>query len=220
MNKIIFTVLAIIFTCFSGCEEDLDIFYTCLEDLEYEDYEINFHKVIGFDDFGSSGAAMVVAIDTAKNAALITALKFDLPLYSKSFIPNCNPIETAMGYKWSQTNSITTEIARKYPYIADFLTNTSGIRNMNEEISSFLVIKEAEDNEDSEDSDESDLKIFIAIEGEVTLTRKDDPADLLEGELCFIEMTETNANATIQDGALYYSIDDIYLKWDTSNQPD
>jgi len=219
MNKIIISVFIILFTIFSGCEEDLDIFYTCLEDLEYTDYEITFHKTMGYDDFGSSGAAMLVAIDTVHNATLITALKFNLPLSTKSFVPNCNPIETTMGYNWAQQNTITTVISREYPHLSNFLTNTSGIRNMSEEITSFLIIQE-KNTMDESDSPEFTTRFFVAIEGEVKLTRKDDPADLLEGELCFVEMTNPCAEAMIKEGALYYSVDDIYLEWNTTNQPD
>jgi mannose-6-phosphate isomerase-like protein (cupin superfamily) len=208
MNKIIISVFIILLTLFSGCEED----------LEYTDYEITFHKVVGYDDFGSSGAAMVVAIDTVHNATLITALKFNLPLSSKSFIPNCNPIETSMGYNWAQQNTITSAIALEYPYLSDFLTNTSGIRNMSEEITSFLIIHE-KNNLDESNTPECTTRFFVAIEGEVKLTRKDDPADLLEGELCFIEMTNPSTDAMIAEGALYYSIDDIYLQWGTTTQP-
>lgn len=219
MNKILISFFIILITLFSGCEEDLDIFYTCLEDMEYTDYEITFHEVVGYDDFESSGAAMVVAIDTVHNATLITALKFNLPLSSKSFIPNCNPIETSMGYNWAQQNTITSAIALEYPHLSDFLTNTSGIRNMSEEITSFLILQER-NNTDESSTPEFNTSFFIAIEGEVKLKRKDDPADLLEGELCFIEMTNPGKDAIIQEGARYYSIDDIYIQWSTATQPD
>lgn len=220
MNKILISILIILLVVLNSCEEDIDTFFTCLEDIEYSDYEMKFHEIIGYDDFGSSGAALVIAIDTVQHAALITALKFDLPLYTKNFTPNCNPIETTTGYNWGEMNSITSSIAREYPYISNFLTNTAGIRTMSEEISAFLVIESNDEDDFEEDKEESEIKYFVAIDGEVKLTRLDGPSDILEGELCFIEMDAPTTDAVIAQGALYYSIDDIYIEWDTGNQPD
>ena len=220
MNKIIIPILVILIVLLNSCEEDIDTFYTCLEDIEYSDYEMKFHKIIGYDDFGSSGAALVVAIDTVEHAALITALKFELPLSHKNFIPNCNPIETTAGYNWGKINSITSSISREYPYISNFLTNTAGIRNMSEEISAYLVIENTAESDLEEDIEEPTTKYFVAIDGEVELTRLDDPSDILEGELNFIEMDTPGTEAVIAEGALYYSVDDIYIEWDTGNQPD
>ena len=209
MKRILLYSILTLLVGLVGCSDNLDLlFNNCIEDLEYTEYQINFDKIIGFDDFSSQGAAFVVAIDTNKNAALIMALKFELPGYDTSFIPSCNPIETTLGYDWTQTNTIESDVTREYPYLSEFLTSTSGIRNMNQDISAFLVIK---------GNDQFEKQIFVAIDGEVNLTRTDDPSDIIEGELSFIEMSESDSTALIKENAKYYSLKNIYIQWDTNN---
>ena len=81
MKKIILLIISLGFIVFSSCEES-DILNDCIEGIEYTDYTIDFHEIIGYDDWGSPGAAFVTAVDSSKNTALIVALKFDLPLYT------------------------------------------------------------------------------------------------------------------------------------------
>lgn len=213
MKNIIIYALIILsgFFAFTSCEDDIDVFNTCLENIEYTDIEVSFNEYVGFDDWSSSGAALVSAIDTVNNVALVTALKFDLPLFSQYFYPDCNPYKTTTSYDWGQLNSITTEIASDYPFISDFLTNTPGIRTMDNNITAFLIFDETELTE---------KQIFVAIDGEVKLTRTDG-GDILESNLGlgFVQVSSANEDAEIIEG-LYYWLDGFYFQWDTDNQPD
>ncbi len=210
-NLIIYTIIILLgFLAFTSCDdEEIKPFNTCLDDIEYTDYEVDFDLIVGFDDWSSPGAALFVAIDTVNSIALVTALKFDLPVYSAMFYPDCNPYKTTAGYDWGQLNSITTELVNDYPFVADLLTDTEGIRTMDNDISAFLIIDE---------TDLTEKQIFTAIDGEIKLTRSDG-GDYIEGALGFVQMSSANVDAELIEG-LYYWLDDLYLFCDTENQPD
>jgi hypothetical protein len=208
MKKLTFAIIAITLFGFIGCDDTPAT--DCVKNLDFEVYPINLSETYGFDDYGSPGAALGIAIDNSKNTALIVALKFNLPLYSKSFIPNCNPIETTETYFYSLTNSLTDSLADNYTYLAPLLTNTYGIRSMDNNISAFLVIKG--------ETPELD-QYFVAVDGNVTLNREDG-GNILEGDLKFAPITEASENAQLQKNGEAYKVNNIYMQWDTENQPD
>ena len=210
MKKLFLFLIVLFPLVFNSCDKTDDD-NNCLEGLDFSSYSINLSDAIGFDDFGSTGAALVATIDPVKEAALIVGLKFTLPTYSETFSPNCNPLETTNSYLWAQSNSITESIAADYPYITDLLTNTYGLKTMNENISAFLIIKGTETSAD---------RIFVAIDGSVVLTRQDGPEDILEGKLSFIEITEASSTALVKESGSAFEINNIYLQWDTNDQPE
>jgi hypothetical protein len=176
----------------------------------YEEIDVNFTVTAGFDDFSSPGAALGIAIDENRDVALIIALKFQIPLYTKEFTPGEDSLNAIKEYQWSRTNSVTQSIADEYPYIEEVLTDTAGIRGMDDEMTGFLV-------ENAENVSIS--KIYIATEGSIRLTRMDGPSNLIEGDMSFVEITGADSTAVIRENGEAVKINDIYFEWDTTDQP-
>ena len=63
------------------------------------------------------------------------------------------------------------------------------------------------------------LRIFAAYSGSINLTREDGPYDIAQGMLTFREITGSGSNARIKDGGEIIKVDDIYILWDTEDQP-
>lgn len=208
MKKLSILLFTIILFAAISCDDTPNT--DCASNLDFEKYLMNMSETYGFDDYGSSGAALGITVDNSQNSALIIALKFSLPGDQYSFSPNCNPIESTETYMFSLTNSVTEDLAANNPYIAPLLTNTYGIRSMDNKITAFLVVK----GETTETN-----QYYVAVDGDVTLTR-DDGGNILEGDLYFAPITEASVNADLKKNAIAYKINNIYLEWDTENQPE
>ncbi|MBN2435629.1 MAG: hypothetical protein JXK07_10230 [Spirochaetes bacterium] len=206
--KRIFLVMLIqlVFLVNCGGEKEEDSF----DDREYTSLAFDISTKDGFDDWGSDGAALGVAIDDSESAALIIAMKFSLPLYEKEFQISSQVEDMIENYQWGNLNSVMTVTATNYPFLTNALTNTAGIRTMNEDIFAILIIKGSNDDPD---------KYFVAVNGSINLTREDDERDYIEGDLKFVEITEASNEAKIIKNGDSIKINNINFSFDSSTQP-
>ncbi|MFC1523270.1 hypothetical protein ACFL6N_00630 [Thermodesulfobacteriota bacterium] len=165
----------------------------------------------GYDDFGSPGAALGYSINQGAGMIMIVGMEFSLPLNQQDFWPQGNAVNNADLYQWGRVNSVLADDVLSYPLLGFGVTNTAGLRtSLN---NSFIgIILKGDFNNSTPD------QIFIATSGSIELTRQDDPADLVDGELAFTEVEQNGNSFSIVSGAeiLQYN---IYYSWDTSDQP-
>jgi len=181
------------------------------DDNSVEQYPLNIMLAQGYDDFSSEGAAFAVAVDTLHNAALIIALRFNLPFYQGEFNPASDISKTIREYNWNRQNPITQSIVNRWQYCENFMTDTQGIRTMGVNMAAFLVFRP--------DSTSLKGKFFIAKSGRLSLTRREGNVDLVEGDLTFAEITSDSTTASVKANGDQLKIEDIYFEFSTTDQP-
>jgi len=181
------------------------------DDNSVEQYPLNIMLAQGYDDFSSEGAAFAVAVDTLHNAALIIALRFNLPFYQGEFNPASDISKTIREYNWNRQNPITQSIVNRWQYCENFMTDTQGIRTMGVNMAAFLVFRP--------DSTSLKGKFFIAKSGRLSLTRMEGNVDLVEGDLTFAEITSDSTTASVKANGDQLKIEDIYFEFSTTDQP-
>ena len=181
------------------------------DDNSVEQYPLNILLAQGYDDFSSEGAAFAMAVDTLHNAALIIALRFNLPFYQGEFKPTSDISKTIREYNWNRQNSITLSILNRWQYCENFMTDTQGIRTMGVDMAAFLVFRP--------DSTSLKGKFFIAKSGRLSLTRMEGNVDLVEGDLTFAEITSDSTTASVKANGEQLKIEDIYFEFSTTDQP-
>ena len=181
------------------------------DDNSVEQYPLNIMLAQGYDDFSSEGAALAVAVDTLHDAALIIALRFNLPFYQGEFNPASDISKTIREYNWNRQNPITQSIVNRWQYCENFMTDTQGIRTMGVNMAAFLVFRP--------DSTSLKGKFFIAKSGRLSLTRREGNVDLVEGDLTFAEITSDSTTASVKANGDQLKIEDIYFEFSTTDQP-
>jgi len=181
------------------------------DDNSVEQYPLNIMLAQGYDDFSSEGAAFAVAVDTLHNAALIIALRFNLPFYQGEFNPASDISKTIREYNWNRQNPITQSIVNRWQYCENFMTDTQGIRTMGVNMAAFLVFRP--------DSTSLKGKFFVAKSGRLSLTRMEGNVDLVEGDLTFAEITSDSTTASVKANGDQLKIEDIYFEFSTTDQP-
>ncbi len=181
------------------------------DDNSVEQYPLNIMLAQGYDDFSSEGAAFAVAVDTLHNAALIIALRFNLPFYQGEFNPASDISKTIREYNWNRQNPITQSILNRWQYCENFMTDTQGIRTMGVNMAAFLVFRP--------DSTSLKGKFFVAKSGRLSLTRMEGNVDLVEGDLTFAEITSDSSTARVRANGDQLKIEDIYFEFSTTDQP-
>ncbi len=169
-------------------------------------------EIDGFDDFASTGAALGIGIDSGdSNVALIIAVRFSAATTERTYSPTCNPEEAIDGYDFAELNSITIDIAADNDFLTGGLTDTSGIETMDHSMNALLFINDEIDG----------LKIFLAVDGDITLTRDLGVASTARviGDLTFVEITSASGAAVVAVDPELVRIDDIDMEWDTVVQP-
>jgi hypothetical protein len=174
------------------------------------DVTLTISSTFGFDDFGSPGAALAVAVDESAGLALVVALKFQLPFYMGSFQHGA-AADAASGYRVTAAVAPLVDEAATYPLVTAALTDTAGVRTMPVTVSAVLLEGDVERAPPQH--------IYVAHAGTVSLTREDGPYDILEGELSFTEVTALGAGATVAPGGRTIDLAAFYFEWDTEEQP-
>jgi len=174
----------------------------------YTSFDFEINKISGFDDY-LRNATLGIAIDDSKIAALIIAMKYNGTVLHKKYNVSVNSEEMIKDYQWGNLNSITAATATNYPFLTKALTDTEGIRTMDEEIFAIFIIKGQSDNPD---------KYFIAVNGTINLTREDS-GNIIEGDLKFVEINEASNEALIVNNGESIEINNIYFYFDTNTQP-
>lgn len=174
------------------------------------DLTLTISSSFGFDDFGSPGAALAVAVDESSGFALLVALKFQLPYYTGTFQHGAAE-EAASGYRVTAPVAPLVDEAAMYPLVTAALTDTAGVRTMPVTVTAVLL--------EGDFSLSTPEHIYVAHSGTVTLTREDGPYDILEGALSFTEVTDLGSGATIAPNAGTIDLAAFYFEWDTEAQP-
>ncbi len=208
MKKLLFLLTITITFLLSSCENLNDPLSTYSSE-GYDPLAMIFSSTIGFDDFSSSGAALSVTVDKTKPIALVMACKFDLPTSEVTIKPGSNFGSILPYYSFGTTNSVVDSITSLYPQVSGVVTNTGGIRSMNNSLTAFLVMTQPDGTD----------KYFLAIEGSMKLSRLDGSKNIAEGSLNFIEITDASKTGNIVASGEKYSLENIYVQWDTSKQP-
>ena len=177
------------------------------ENTEIIAVDLDISYTIGFDDFGSPGAAMGIGIDEAQNAVLVIGFKFDLPFAGDTFSVENNVEEVIADYQWGNVNSVL-EASEHLQLFQDVVTNTAGLRTMPNDIVAFLI------------TNERGPRYFIAESGSMNLNRNDGPEDIAGGDLTFVEISHPGSDAELFSPNTKYELKNIYFDWDTSVQPE
>lgn len=174
--------------------------------------EFSADVVNGFDDFSSLGTAVGVAVDeSAPEAGLIIALRFPSATLERSFQPTCDAAAAIDGYDFGELNNITTPIAAAYTFLTNGLTDSAGVSAIGHTMNALLFI-----------DDDDGVRQFLAVDGEITLTRSlgvSSEAEVL-GDLTFVELDGASAAAGLLEDGAVLRISDIDMTWDTVVQPD
>ncbi|HEX6273061.1 MAG TPA: hypothetical protein VFZ53_08475 [Polyangiaceae bacterium] len=174
------------------------------------DVTLTISSTFGFDDFGSPGAALAVAVDASSGFALVVALKFQLPFYRGAF-QHGPALEAASGYRVAAAVTPLADEVATYPLVTAALTDTAGVRTMPVMVAAVLLEGDLEGA--------TPQRIYVAHAGTVSLTREDGPYDILEGELSFTEVTNLGAGATVAPSGATIELSAFYFEWDTEEQP-
>lgn len=174
--------------------------------------EFSADEINGFDDFSSLGTAFGVAVDeSAPEAGLAIALRFPSATLERRFQPTCDAAAAIDGYDFGQLNNITTPIATAYSFLTDGLTDSAGASAMGQDMTALLFI-----------DDEDGVRQFLAVDGEITLTRSLGGSSEAEvvGDLTFVELDGASDEAELLVDGAVVRISDIDMTWDTVTQPD
>jgi hypothetical protein len=175
------------------------------------DLTLTASTTFGFDDFASPGASLGVAVDESSGFVFVTALKFQLPYYTGSFVPSANAIASAAAYRVAPPVAPLVDDAAAYPLVTTAITDTAGVRTMSDDITAILL--EGDPRQATPDH------IYVARSGSVTLFREDGYYNTLEGKLSFTEVTNLGSGAAVASGAAAIDLGTFYFEWDTTEQP-
>jgi hypothetical protein len=185
----------------------LDTGDACTDVEDAVPYGFDPDVILGTDDLGSPGAALMVAVDEAAGAGLVVALRFDLPFYSGDFVPGCSVGATAADYAWGAGNEALAPAAKAWPWLAAALTDTAGIRGLDTAggdtaVAAFLLLH-----------DKDATRVFVAAQGLLTLTRLDGKEEIVEGNLAFAEVSEAGPAAAEVAGGDHLRLDDVFFRY-------
>lgn len=202
-NSIFFASLILLITMVC-CKEELDEL-----DKNAVNYPFHSTEAYGFDDFSSGGACQGIAIDNSNGTAIVIGLKFSLPLYTTDFEVGSSVNNMMEDYQWGNVSTALDDIDALEEY-SDVLTNTAGIRTMDQDIVAFLIKYDSEGTK----------QYFIAYKGSIKLVREDGPFDIMEGDLSFVQISEAGLNAEIVADGEVLTVKNIYFSFSTEVQPD
>ncbi len=168
-------------------------------------YTFQANVVVGADDLGSSGAAIMVAVDEAAGAGLVVALRFDLPFYSGGFAPGCDVEATAADYAWGAAHPALDIAAERWPWLAPAFTDTPGIRGLDDGLAGLLLRRVGKEG--------TTVRTFVAADGAIQLTRFDGKREVVEGSLVLAEVSEAGSGATELAGGEHLRLDDLYFDY-------
>jgi hypothetical protein len=125
---------------------------------------------------------------------LVVALKYDLPLYTGTFMPAADAGASAAAYRVTAPVSPLADVAASYPLVTAALTDAAGLLTMmTNNVTAVLL--------------EGDLgqvtpqRVYVAHAGMVTITREEEPIDILEGAFSFTEVTGLGPGAMVAANA-------------------
>jgi len=183
---------------------------TLAEAVEPVIVELNISDTGGFDDFSSPGAALGFAVDEEQGHILVAALKFDLPLATKTFVVPGDVEATLEGYDAGTVPESLDGAVAQYPPLASAVTDTAGIRSMSGEVTLLLLQGDVAAGELA--------SAYVADSGEVTLHRLDGPKDTLEGSASFVQVTGFGKGGKPVPGGQRVNIAPFYFEWATGEQ--
>jgi hypothetical protein len=145
----------------------------------------------GFDYFGSRpGCALGVAVDETAELVLVVALKYDLPLYTGTFMPAADAGASAAAYRVSAPVSPLADAAASYPLVTAALTDAAGLLTMMTNSVTAVLLE-------GDLGQATPQRIYVAHAGMVTITREEKPIDILEGAFSFTEVTGLGPGAMV-----------------------
>ena len=145
----------------------------------------------GFDYFGSRpGCALGVAVDETSERVLVVALKYDLPLYTGTFMPAADVAASAAAYRVSAPVSPLADAAASYPLVTAALTDTASLlAMMTNSVTAVLL--------EGDLGQATPQRIYVAHAGMVTITREEKPIDILQGAFSLTEVTGLGPGAMV-----------------------
>lgn len=164
----------------------------------------------GFDDWGSAGAAFAYAVDATNELTVVTALAFQLPLYSAEFTPRCDPLESATAYTVAVSAPSGVDVTT-YPILRAALADTNGIRALAAADRGAVLVLLAGDP-----TVETPARIYVAEAGSVTLIRNDGGTDtIVAHDLQFREVDGLGSGASVVASGEVVRIAQLVFDWAT-----
>jgi hypothetical protein len=210
MNSLVRTLVWVGLSCVVGCGGTT-------EDGPFKvdrEIDLDLEQGSGFDHWGTPGAALGYTLDLEKRLMLVVALKFQLPVYTVTLSPPSNGSATLSDYEVRSPNSVLADDVQQYPLLGIAITDTNGIRALSgtKTVAAFLL--------EGDFQQSTPERAWVAVRGELTLTREEDYFDYLEGALQFQEIENLGGSAhLLSGGGETVGLNSFAFDWNTAVQP-
>jgi hypothetical protein len=209
MNSLVRVLGCVGFSCLVGCGGATDE-----GPIEVDrEIELNLEQGSGFDHWGTPGAALGYSVDPEKRLMLVVALKFSLPVYTVSITPSSNASATLRDYEVKSPNSVLSDDVQLYPLLGAAITDTDGIRALSgtKTVAAFLL--------EGDFQQSTPERAWVAVGGELSLTREEDYFDYLDGDLQLQEIENLGGAARLVSGGETVGLNSFAFDWNTAVQP-
>ncbi len=166
----------------------------------------------GFDEDGTPGANLGVAVNAAEDEAIVIAMQFINSPGEKSFTPSCDINASRESYAGDQQHARLEGIWDDFSWIRSGLTLNQDILDMKYDFVAFYFQKNG-----------GDTRAFMALDGDLTMTRNpsaNPPTVTVTGDLTFVAMTGLTEDAEFDADAdlpRTLSFPDISFSWDADD---